>query len=159
MATITENLHVQGNFSVGGSFSPQDEAITRKKSIHQFPLVYAQSTAAVIASATVPIHIAYDDGTVIGVEVVALTAPTGGDKAFTVDVKKGNQATPAATILNSVITVNSTKADREVVVGSLATTAYADGDFLEVVVTASGSTGTQGTGLVVVVTVAESPGA
>ena len=77
-------------------------------------------------------------------------------KQFTVDLKKCNQGSPTpATILSSAITYSSSQADCEVVAGTISSGTLADGDTLVVEVAVSGSTGTQGQGLVVTVTVRE----
>lgn len=119
---------------------------------HRHAALYAQADGADVASETQLVGIVRGTaGTIRGVEVVTTTAPTGGDKKFTVDVQKGNQSTGYATVLSSVITIDSAVSDREVVAGTLSVTSLADGDSLKVVVTASGSTGSQAQGAAVVV--------
>lgn len=156
MGTINDNLHVAGALSCT-TFNPPDVGIGRTKVVHEVIVRYAQDAGADVATKTSPIHIAYKDGAIVGVEVMCITAPIGGDKAFTVDVKKGNQAGAFATILSSVVTVNSSKADREVSAATLSTTTYSDGDSFEVVVTTSGTTGIQGIGLIVTLILGENP--
>jgi hypothetical protein len=129
---------------------------------HQHAITYRQKTGADVVTETVDLHIARGNtGSVIGVDVVATTAPVGTgtpatDKKFTVNVLKGNQSTGFATVLTAVVTIDSTVANRQVVAASLvASPALAAGDTIRVVVTASGSTGSQGQGLVVNVNVRE----
>lgn len=111
-----------------------------------------------VYTTTVPIHIVQgDDADLAYVEVVCQTAPTGGNKAFTVDLKWGNQSTAFASALSAVITVDSSVADREVKVGTITTTDYADGDTLQLVITTSGTTGSQGRGCIVTVKGSEDP--
>src|SRR5512146_2002606 len=63
-------------------------AIGAAKIIHQFPIEYHQNSGADVAAATALLHVAKAAGTIVAVKVGPDTAPTGGDKAFTVDVKK-----------------------------------------------------------------------
>ena len=74
---------------------------------------------------------------------------------ITVDIKLGSQGVAFATILSGVVTIDNTKANRQVVDGTISTLTAVAGDTLEVVVAASGSTGSQGQGLSVTVTVRE----
>ena len=77
------------------------------------------------------------------------TAPAGGgDKKWTVDVKKSTGAGAFATVLSAVVTIDTTSVDRRLQVGALSTAAiaYVDGDLFQVVVTATGATGSQGQG-------------
>lgn len=146
-AASVRNVNIEGNAGIDAS-----------KVVHQFPATYRQDEGADVASKTAPVHIAAAAATVLGVKVLCVTAPTGGDKQFTVDVKKGNQSGAYATILTGVVTINSTKANREVTSGVLSgTPTLAAGDSLQVVVTASGSTGSQGQGLLVEVILRENP--
>lgn len=167
MSLIEGDLRVSGQLTAGtlkpsaGSVTnasvdaAADIAATKLEHRHQF--TYRQKTGTAIVSATEDVYTVHGvTGEVVAVDVVATTAPTGGDKAFTVDVQKGNQSTAFATVLTGVVTVDNSKADRQVVAGSLVgSPSTADGDTLRVVVAASGATGTQGQGLVVTITVRE----
>lgn len=124
---------------------------------HQHALKYAQADGADVVSETEAIHHFRAAGEIVAVEVVPIVAPTGGDKEFTVDVEKGSAGSAFASILTGAVTVDSTSADRTGQAGTISTTTAADGDTLRVVVTASGSTGSQGQGVLVVVTVREDP--
>jgi len=105
-----------------------------------------------ITAKTELVHIAYGAGTVLGVNVATITAPTGGDKAFTVDVKKSTGGGAVATILTGVVTINSTKTSLTTYAGTLSgTPTFIAGDLLEIVVAVSGSTGSQGQGLIVTI--------
>lgn len=131
--------------------------ISASKLQHRHSLNYQQAAGADIATATIPLFIARKAGSILAIEVAAHTAPTGGDKQFTVDLQAGNQSTAFATVLSAVVTYSSTQADREVEVGTISTPALAIADQLRLVVTASGSTGSQGQGLAITVTVDEDP--
>jgi hypothetical protein len=125
------------------------------KLLHRFTLGHHQKGGTAVVAETAGLHVFRTAGTIEAVEVVPLAAPTGGTLAFTVDVKKGNQSTGFASILSAPVTIDNTKADREVIPGTVTTSAAADGDTLEVVVAVTGSTGTQGQGFVLTVTVRE----
>jgi len=124
---------------------------------HQHALIYSQAAGSDIVAATVPIKIIRGlSGLVVDVEVVAQTAPVGGDLAFTVDVLKATEASPSPdSILQSIITVDATNADYEIVQGTVDNGDMSDGETMMVAVAVSGSTGSQGQGLVVTVTLRE----
>ncbi len=135
-----------------------DNAVPARSSVHRFSVHHrVVSGTAVLALADFPIHYFRNAGKVVAVSVTPFTAPTGGNLAYTVDVKKGNQATPVATILTGVITINSSDADRQTNAGTLSSspTTCAAGDFLAVTVALTGSTGTQGQGYVITVDIDE----
>lgn len=156
MASLNEPL-VLDTLTVGRTLNLPEKALPASKVIHQYAVQYGQAGGSAVVAVTFPVHTFYRDGTLIAVEVTPLVAPTGGDKAFTVDVQKGNQAGAFATVLSSLVTINNTKADRQVVAGSLSSTAMADGDTLEVIIAVSGTTGTQGLGVLVTITIQENP--
>lgn len=135
-----------------------DNAVPARSTVHRFTVGHSVvSGTAVLAIANLPIHHFRNAGKIVSVDVVPFTAPTGGDLAYTVDVKKGNQATPVATVLSGVITINSSDADRQVNAGTLVSspTTCAAGDFLSITVALTGSTGTQGQGYRISVVVDE----
>ena len=165
--TIDGDLRVTGRL-VPATFTPPAGAvdnaavaasagIVATKLQHQYIVTHTQKTGADVATQTEDVHIVHGlTGTVVGVDVACSTAPTGGDKAFTVNVHKGNQSTAFATILTGNISYSSSQANRQVVSGTLVgSPTLADGDTLRVIVTTSGSTGSQGQGLVVAITLRE----
>lgn len=125
---------------------------------HQFPLTYKDDETAV-KSNTAPIYtVNGNSATIIDttIDVVCLTAPTGGDKQFTVELKKCNAGdTSPDTVLSSPITIDDAVADCEVTEGTVNSPSLSAGDTLVIEVVASGSTGTQGQGLIVTVTLRE----
>ena len=124
---------------------------------HQHVIGYSQEDGSDVVDAIVPVYTCRGvTATIIEVEVACLDAPSGGDKKFTVDLKKANQGSPTpATVLSAVIDyVNGTN-DCEVLVGTISSADLAVGDVLTVEVVASGSTGTQGQGIIITVTVRE----
>ena len=123
-------------------------AIAASKAVHRDVATYGQDVGAVVATATRIIRVARVAGAMKEFRVGWLTAPTGGDKAYTVDLKLSTGGGAFATCLSAVVTVNNTKSDNGTATGTLTTTAFASGDILEVVVTTSGTTGTQGYGMI-----------
>lgn len=164
-----QNWHFGGQLSCKEFVYPKESldnsavdpsaAIEATKLIHRHVARYYQAAGADVAAVVVPVHLFRGDATIVAVEAIPLTAPAGGDKAFAVDVKKGNQSTPPVTILSAplAVSVAAGVSDREEVDGILAVTTAADGDFLEVVITVSGTTGTQGQGVLVTVWFDEKP--
>jgi len=118
------------------------------KGIHHFGKEHRQLGGADVAAKTDLIHIASYAGSVVAFKVVTITAPTGGDKAFTVDLKKSTGGGAVATILSAVVTVNSTSTSLVVQSGTISSADYVAGDIFEVVVAVSGSTGSQGQGVI-----------
>lgn len=132
-------------------------SIAAAKAVHRSPIVYYQAEGSDVASATASIYHARTAGEIVAVEVCPITAPTGGDKQFTVDVKNGDASTAFASVLSAVVTVDNTSVDKTPQTGTVSSATIADGDILQVVVTASGSTGSQGQGVTVVIWVNENP--
>lgn len=126
------------------------------KTEHQHPISYWQDSSAVVASETRVLHTFKEAAELVAVSVVPITPPVGA-KQYTVDVKLGNASTGYATILSAVVTVSASSAARTPISGTLATVAAAAGDSLEVEITASGASGTQGTGVNVVIWIREQP--
>jgi len=132
--------------------------ISASKVEQQYSITYRQDDGADVVGAIAPIHIVYGaTASLMAVKVACVDAPSGGgDKAFTVDVRRANQGTPSpATVLTGVVTINNGRADCEVVSGTVASASLVSGDMLLVVVSASGTTGVQGQGLIVTLIVRE----
>ena len=112
-----------------------------------------------MVAAIVPIHtVRGATATILAIEVACVDSPSGGDKAFTVDLKKADQDVPTpATVLSGVINYSSTQADCEVETGTISSSSLVAGDSLLAVIAVSGSTGVQGQGLIVTVWVDETP--
>lgn len=129
--------------------------VTQSKLEHRHVISYHQVGGTDVVSATIPLYLAYKGVTVLGVEAMAIAAPTGGDKKFTIDVKKSTAGGAAATILTAVLDFAS-KTNLTAYAATLSgTPTMIATDMLEVVIAASGSTGSQGQGLVVNIYVAE----
>jgi hypothetical protein len=123
-------------------------AIAASKVVHRECSAYGQAIGSVVAAATMAVRVARTSGAIKEFRVAWLTAPTGGDKAFTVDLQLSTGGGAFATCLSAVVTVNNTKSDNGTATGTLTTTTFATGDILKVVVATSGSTGTQGYGMI-----------
>ena len=133
--------------------------IASTKVVHRIDLHYDQVGGTDVVSETKELRICRGEGTLLGVKVRPKTAPTGGDKAFTVDVKKAAEASGSfSTLLDSVVTVDSSSADNTVQDATLISDPTTDAeDCIQIVVTASGSTGSQGQGVQVTLFYEEDP--
>lgn len=171
----TEPIRIPGDVLVGGNFqsktftlpanSVTDTSVASGANISYLKLThmvmadYAQDSGADVATKTNVIYACRSTlgATVFDVAVIIDTAPTGGDKAYTVDVKRSTGGGAFATILTGVVTVNNSSTTRSVNVASISgtTCTLVQGDILNVVVTTSGSTGSQGQGVRVVARIAE----
>lgn len=118
--------------------------------------VHTQAIAAVVAAGTWVVYLAHRAGTVLGVRVYPYTSPTGGDLAYAVDVKKSTAGGAFASILTGTVAISSADASLTSQDATLSgTPTVIEDDALAVVVTVSGSTGTQGYGLCVDIIVEE----
>lgn len=160
----TGNVEVQTGFTmpdntVTNAKVSTSAAIAASKLVHRFPLKYHQKNGTDVASETMLLHIMRAAGEVVSIEARCTTAPTGGDKAFTIDVLKAADGSSSWTsLLSSVITMNSSDANDTLNVGTLiGSPTLADGNAIRVVIATSGSTGSQGQGLVVTINVNENP--
>lgn len=131
--------------------------IAAQKLQHRHALHHVQNVGADVASVTQVLHVARADVEVVSVEVRPSTVPAGGDKQYTVDVQKAVDGSNTWTsILSSVVTISSADTEHTVQTAVLdGVPALEDGDALRIVVTASGSTGSQGQGLNVTINVDE----
>ena len=132
-------------------------AIDADKLQHRHAISYSQVDGTDVASATQLLFIARAACTVVSVEVRPTTAPTGGDKQFTVDIQKATDGSGSwSTLLSSVVTMSSADSDDTLEAATLiGSPTLVDGDAIRVVVTASGSTGSQGQGVNVTVNLDE----
>ncbi len=129
-------------------------AIDADKLQHRHALNYAQADGSDVVTATQLLHVCRAAGMVVDVEARVTTAPTGGDKQFTVDIQKAVDGGSFSTILSAVLTFGGS--DNTLQTATLSgTPTLADGDALRVVITASGSSGSQGQGVVVTVNIDE----
>jgi hypothetical protein len=123
-------------------------AIGAGKVVQEFARDSRQANGADVASKTELIHTARAAGTIGALKVALTTAPTGGNKKFTVDLQKSTGGGAFATVLSAVVDIDNTDTSLTVVSGTLAASAYVSGDIFAIVWTASGTTGNQGQGAI-----------
>lgn len=158
--TFSGTVYLPSGGVTNANFSPSSaNRLDASKAIHRVDLNYSQANGSDVADATVVLRVCKGAGTFKGVTVRPYTAPTGGDKAFTVDVKKASDGgNTFASILSSVVTVNSSSTSGTLQTATLSgTPTTAAGDAIQIVVDATGSTGSQGQGLCVSIYYEESP--
>lgn len=120
----------------------------------QHMLTHSQESGVDVADETEIIHhVRGVTGEIVDLEIFIETAPTGGDKAFDVDLEKKSIGGSWASVLSAAVTIDSADSDLSISVATVSSAALVDGDQLRVVVTTSGSTGSQGQGLAVTVSV------
>ena len=129
--------------------------VASNKLIHLHKAIHTQSQAGDVVTAREIVHVCKFAGTVEYVQVAIDDAPTGGDKAYVVDVRKSTGGGAWATILSASVSIGSSATSRTISNPTVSSASLVAGDMLAVVVTASGSTGTQGRGLNVTVAVSE----
>jgi hypothetical protein len=148
---------VQSDGSVSDDSVVASAGIKATKLEHQHALTYHQVDGGDVVSAIVPLYtVRGATATIVAIEVSCLDSPSGGNKKFTVDLKKATVAIPTpASVLSAVIDYANATPDCTVLAGTINLATLVDGDVLVVEITASGSTGVQGQGLQVTVTVRE----
>jgi hypothetical protein len=145
---IPYDVIIRGSLSVGSMTVPTGSIsdaqivagadISDAKVMQRHAIHYAQAGGTAVVTQTWPIHTMRAAGSLIAVEVTPIVAPTGGDRAFTIDVQKGNTATAFATMLTAPVTINSSDTSRTPEVGAVSGGGtLADGDTLQIVATAS----------------------
>lgn len=139
-----------------------DSALDRlaaAKAVQRHTSRHVQAPGAAVVTQTQLLHLARGDGELLGVTIRPLTAPIGGDKQYTIDLQRAADGSGTwASLLNAPYVVDRTRADDTNLAAALAVDpSYVAGDALRLVVTASGSTGTQGDGLLVQVDLEEQP--
>ncbi len=139
--------------------SASTDRLASSKADHQKTVTWqTATTSTTVATVTQSIYLFNAAGTLEKVTVRPDTAPTGGDLQYTVDILKAASGSGSfASVLSSVVTMSSADSDNTAEDGSLTTTAMTAGDCLEIIITASGSTGTQGAGATVIVVLTEEP--
>jgi hypothetical protein len=167
VAQVDGDMHVSGTLSAGniqipaGSVDNADveaaAGIEATKLMHQYALSYHQTTGSDVAAGQGFIHTFRSASSIVAMDVTPITAPTTGDKKFSVDLHKGSVGSAFATVLSAVITIGQTDVDRTSQAAVISATTAIDGDMLKVVVTSTGSTGNQGKGVLVTVWTRENP--
>jgi len=144
--------------TIGDTQANAGSPLGASKTVHRHAVRQLQADGADVASQTTLVFVARAACTITDARVRLSTAPTGGNKQFTVDIKKAASGSVSfSTILSAVFTVDNTKSNGQILTGTLSATTMAAGDALQIVITASGSTGSQGQGVLVQITVDENP--
>ncbi len=132
--------------------------IQASKLVHRHVLVYAVPDGQSVSAITRLLYLAAAAGKLRRVEVRPTQVPTG-DYSYTVDVQRASDGSGTwSSLLSSVITVDSSASADTKKSGTLvASPDLAAGDALRLVITTSGTSGTQGQGLVVLVELEEDP--
>jgi hypothetical protein len=132
--------------------------IDTSKQKHRFAVHYGQASGVNVVSATQLVHVARAAGELKSVITRIVTAPNAGDLKYTIDVQKAASGSGSwTTLLTAVIDIADADTDNTVDTATLiASPTLVAGDAVRVVVTVSGSTGTQGQGFVITIEINES---
>lgn len=130
--------------------------IQASKLRHRYSISHSQKNGTDVVSETVLKHFAKADGDIVSFRVRPRMAPTGGDKKYTVDLQKAaNGSNSWTTILSAVLTLDNTAISDTIVTDTLSTLIYSANDAFQIVITASGTTGSQGQGFDAILTIDE----
>ena len=140
-----------GNDSIGSTQFNAGDPLVASKQEHQYRVGLAQPHGTAAASERRAVHLAHAAGKVVEVRA-GLTVANVGAATVTVDVRKNG-----TTILSAAISLTSATAAFGSVIAlpAVGQDAYAAGDVLEAVVTATAGGGTLGQGLYVGLTLRE----
>ena len=132
--------------------------IEASKLEHRHSINYVQDGGTDIIAATKIIHLCRAAGIIKSIKVRPFTAPNGGDKQFTVDVKKAVDGSSVfSTVLSAVIIVDDSSVDHTIQNGVLiGDPSILVGDAIQIVISISGTTGNQGQGIIVNINIDES---
>ena len=132
--------------------------IAANKLQHRHAISHSQKDGTDVVSETIMLYIARASGTLARFVVRPRLVPTGGDKQYTVDIQKAVTGSNTWTsLLTAVVTVSSSDTNDVVKGGTLiGSPVYVLNDTIRFVITASGSTGSQGQGVAIEATVDES---
>lgn len=145
--TLRANNFTPPNNSVGNAQFNSGDPLDANKQQQQFNRTYTTANGSAVADGSGPIHVAFGQGSVYGVEAGLVTANLSG-ATVVIDVLKNG-----VSIMTSALTLDDTHANREVVVGTVDGTLgqYVADDVFEVTVNATVGGGTLGQGLFVLV--------
>jgi len=148
-----------GSFDDDAISSNANKRIQSSKVVQRVDLNYQQADGVDVATASVLLRLCRGAGKLLDFQVRPTTAPTGGDKKYTVDLQKAADASAVySTLLDAPITVDNTSVNETKQQATLiASPVTAAGDAIKVIVTASGSTGSQGQGVIVTASYEEAP--
>lgn len=154
---IDQDMHIRGTLSAQTLAPPAgcitDAAVAASAAIDASKLIRHQSVdvelcplGTNVAAINKLLHIARAAGTLMGFEV-AITGAMTGDRTVTIDLQRSTGGGAFATVLTATIGLTSATVVRTATAGTINTTAVADGDIYQIVVTLGGSSGTLAQGL------------
>lgn len=151
--TFSGQVFLPSSTVTGSQFTDDTtQRLPTGKAVHRYNLSHGQANGSDVVSETKLLRICRGAGTLKSFEVRPTTAPTGGDKQFTVDIQKAADASGSWTsMINPVVTMSSADSDNTLEAATIKTDGSedtADGNAIRIVITASGSTGSQGQGFV-----------
>lgn len=168
MSGTLENTTLRGTTNIVGTLNVPAGSITNagilsgtnvdaSKLVHRHAINYFQASGSSVASATVPIFIAR--GTTVTLQAIeaAILVAAAGAATVTIDLQKSTGAGAFATVLSSVITLNSSTVVRTATAGTINTASGTDGDIWQLVITATAGGGTLPQGLIVTLNLDETP--
>jgi hypothetical protein len=130
-------------------------AITTAKMLHRYRKVFSQPLSAA-TSETRTIYVATASGTVLDINCGSATIAVGA-ATVTVDLKKSTAGGAAASILTSVVTLDSGNATYTPEAGSISSNSYVAGDVFTITTVATAGGGTLPTAVYAQVTFDEYP--
>lgn len=165
MGQLDGNVHVEKTLSAGSwAVGPAAVGNTQVISDPSAPIeaekvecchveTYSQENGTDVVAKTVELFIVHGvTGELVSIEITSPVVPAGGDQEVSVDVKKATEASPTpSTVLSAPIEITASEANYEIKAGVISGPALVDGSVVSVVVTVSGSTGTQAQGLCVTI--------
>lgn len=155
--TATAKTLIVPSSTITNAMVAASAGIDASKVVHQFPLFYQQSPGSAVVAATYLLHIGRFNGTIAAVEAAVNTVATGGDRTVSVDLKKSTGGGAFSSCLASAIQFTNGSAALTPTAGTLSVTTFGDNDILELTVAVAGAAGNQAQGLLVTVTLQESP--
>lgn len=162
-ATIQGTLNVPtGSLSNSNWSTSSSDRLAATKVVATIPFTVSTDPAVVVgAGRSYLMHRARGAGTIVQFSASITTAPTGGDYAYAIDLQKlangGGAYGSYSTVLSSTITINSSTAANTKVSATLSAADYVADDQFKIVITRSGSTGTEGYGILIDAHVQEAP--
>jgi hypothetical protein len=171
LTTIRGDLEVQGVASFGSTVGLPAGSVTTStfsaiaadrlaytKAVHYGQHLFQIPLATTVASQTVAVYMAYGSATISHLWIRPLTSPAGGDLKYTVDLRKSvDGSATLASVLSAAVEISSADTSQTQQAANVTTTGVDAKDVLYIVITTSGSTGTQGAGLVVALGISEQP--
>ena len=134
-------------------------AIDASKVNHQFTVnvELCAPNAAITAKSTLLHIVRGATGVVVAAEAIITTVASGGDRTVTVDIQKATGGGAFATICSATIDITNGTTVRVPVSATINDDDLEDGDSLQAVVTVAGVAGAQAQGLLLSLTLQETP--